>query len=57
MSTEIVSDRQEVSSGQVTLRAARRGALWGLISAVLWIVLGIDSIVRPVQDDRREIFW
>jgi hypothetical protein len=38
-------------------RAARRGALCGWISAALWILLGIDSIVRPVQDNRREVFW
>ena len=36
---------------------ARRGALWGSISGALWVVLGIDSIVRPAQDNRREIFW
>lgn len=45
------------SLDQIAARRARRGALYGGISAVLWIVLGIDSIVRPVQDDRREVFW
>jgi len=38
-------------------RDAHTGARLGLLSAAAWIVLGIDSIVRPVQDNRREVFW
>lgn len=36
---------------------ARRGAIYGWISMVLWMAVGIDSIVRPIQDNRREIWW
>ncbi len=36
---------------------ARRGAIYGWISMALWIAIGIDSIIRPIQDNRREIFW
>lgn len=38
-------------------RDARWGARCGWISAAAWVVLGIDSIVRPVQDNRRDVFW
>jgi hypothetical protein len=50
------SSQADLLDGGVA-RAAGRGALWGGISTVLWVLLGIDSIVRPVQDNRREIFW
>ena len=45
-----------ISAG-VNQSLARRGAVWGWISAALWIALGLESIVRPEQDNRREIYW
>jgi hypothetical protein len=27
------------------------------LGAVAWIALGIDSILRPVEDDRRDVVW
>jgi hypothetical protein len=36
---------------------AHNGARSRWISAALWVLLGIDSIVRPVQDNRRDVFW
>ena len=48
---------QETTLDPTALTAARRGAVYGWISILLWVLLGIDSIVRPIQDDRREIFW
>lgn len=35
----------------------RFGYFAGLASTVAWIVLGLDSISRPVQDNRRDVFW
>jgi len=39
------------------VREARTGARFGWISTIAWIVLGMDSILRPVQDNRRDVFW
>lgn len=38
-------------------REARLGALCGWISAIAWVAIGVDSIVRPIQDNRRELYW
>lgn len=57
MSATTTSRASAGASHQTAVCEARRGAWWGWISAGLWILLGIDSIVRPVQDNRREIFW
>jgi hypothetical protein len=35
----------------------RLGSLAGWASTIAWIVLGLDSILRPVQDNRRDVFW
>jgi len=51
------SSMQETMLDPTALTSARRGAVYGWISTLLWVLLGIDSIVRPIQDDRREIFW
>jgi len=57
MATETNAAILQAALNETALRQARRGALWGYVSMTLWIVLGIDSIVRPVQDNRREVFW
>jgi hypothetical protein len=38
-------------------RVARVGVWSGWFSAIAWAVLGADSIVRPIQDNRRDVFW
>jgi hypothetical protein len=57
MNLKALSSESARAFDQRTHRAARLGAWWGWISAALWILLGIDSIIRPIQDNRREIFW
>lgn len=36
---------------------SRFGSLAAWASTIAWIVLGLDSILRPVQDNRRDVFW
>jgi hypothetical protein len=38
-------------------RVAHIGAWSGWLSAIVWIGLGADSIARPMQDTRRDVFW
>ena len=38
-------------------RIARVGTWSGWLSAIAWIALGADSIARPIQDNRRDVFW
>jgi hypothetical protein len=47
----------EVAPNNRATREARIGASFGWISAVAWILLGIDSIARPIQDNRRDVYW
>src|SRR4051812_40126725 len=54
-STRLAGGGRGMEAGE--MRWGERGAMCGWISAALWVVLGIDSIVRPIQDDRREVFW
>jgi len=57
MSSSSFSSIEADSVQQSVLREARLGAWFGWISAAAWVLLGIDSIVRPVQDNRRDVFW
>jgi hypothetical protein len=41
----------------VSVRNARLGAGVGWISTAAWVAIGVDSILRPIQDNRRDIFW
>ncbi len=38
-------------------KAARRGFWCGVIAFVTWSAMGIESVLRPFQDNRRETFW
>jgi hypothetical protein len=38
-------------------RAAINGFRFSMAAAMAWIVLGVDSVVRPIQDNRRDTFW
>ena len=57
MSHGSVSTRDAEGAADSFVREARIGALFGWISTAAWIVLGMDSILRPVQDNRRDVFW
>ena len=57
MSTRTISSQPAAEFDENVAREARRGARWGFISALLWILLGTESIVRPAQDNRREVYW
>lgn len=36
---------------------ARRGAKVGAAAAACWVAFGMESILRPVQDNRRDAAW
>ena len=57
MSHGSVSSRDAEGAADAFVREARIGARFGWISTAAWIVLGMDSILRPVQDNRRDVFW
>jgi hypothetical protein len=38
-------------------RTALTGAYFAYFSALAWICIGVDSIVRPQQDNRRDALW
>ena len=57
MSHGSVSTRDAESAADSFTREARIGARFGWISTAAWIVLGMDSILRPSQDNRRDVFW
>jgi len=41
----------------IPVSGSRFGSLAAWTSTIAWIVLGLDSILRPVQDNRRDLFW
>jgi hypothetical protein len=49
--------REQVTTEVFRVREARWGERYGWISALAWMALGLDSILRPIQDNRREIYW
>jgi hypothetical protein len=49
--------REHVTSDVFRVREARRGERYGWISALTWVAIGVDSILGPIQDNRREIYW
>jgi len=49
--------REPVTTDVFRIREARLGERYGWISALAWIAIGLDSILRPIQDNRREIYW
>src|SRR4051812_25471386 len=40
-----------------TRRYVRIGTLTGYAGAVCWVAMGVDSVLRPWQDNRRDTFW
>jgi hypothetical protein len=52
-----VSRPSQNSNTEVLVRDARFGAFVGWISTAAWMAIGMDSILRPVQDNRRDVFW
>jgi hypothetical protein len=46
-----------VSSREVLRRFASAGAMAGYAGAVCWAAMGVDSVLRPWQDNRRDTFW
>ena len=57
MSHGSVSTRDAEGGADWFVREARIGARFAWISTAAWIVLGMDSILRPLQDNRRDVFW
>jgi hypothetical protein len=49
--------REPVTTEVFRIREAVLGERYGWISALAWMAMGLDSILRPIQDDRREIYW
>jgi hypothetical protein len=43
-------------NAEVSVRKARLGACFGWISTAAWVAIGVDSILRPIQDN-RDVFW
>ena len=39
------------------LRSAERGYWWAMAAFVTWFGMGVESILRPIQDNRRDTFW
>jgi hypothetical protein len=46
-----------VSSREVLRPFASAGAMAGYAGAVCWAAMGVDSVLRPWQDNRRDTFW
>jgi len=38
-------------------KIAALGFRCGLVGAVSWFAMGVESVLRPFQDNRRETFW
>ncbi len=38
-------------------KAAERGSWWAMAAFVTWFGMGVESILRPIQDNRRDTFW
>jgi hypothetical protein len=54
MSNDTASLQQEP---RIKSKPADLGFWCGVVASVTWFGMGVESIIRPFQDNRREAFW
>jgi hypothetical protein len=55
MGSTALSSVRPVSPHQQKLAAT--GSVFAFVSAIAWILLGVDSIIRPYQVNARDTYW